>query len=346
MKKIAITGIKKLEIFDVDKPKIVKDDDVLLKINSVGICGSDIHYYKEGNIGDQIIEFPFTIGHECSAIIEKTGVKVKGLKEGDLVAIEPALSCHECSQCLSGREHTCLNQKFLGAPGQADGCLSEYIILPAQNCFKVPGNITGEEAALIEPLSIGYYAAQFLKNSNTKITIAILGVGPIGLSVMLSLQAFGFKNIYVTDKLDYRINAAKENGAIHSGNPDTENIVSRFAGANPNLFDAVFECCGKQEALDQAVNLLRPGGKLFIVGIPEIGRVSFDISKIRRKEIYIQNVRRQNKSIQHCIDLSASRNWKPDFLITHRFPFEKTCEAFEIVANFRDGVIKAMIKFQ
>jgi L-iditol 2-dehydrogenase len=345
MKKVNLTGIRKFEVVEVAKPQITNDDDVLLKIDTVGICGSDIHYYKEGKIGDQVIDFPFTIGHECSAIVEEIGKKVTRVKPGDFVAVEPALSCHKCQQCLSGREHTCTNLKFLGCPGQIDGCLSEYIIMPERNCYPVPQNVNGEKAAMVEPLTIGYYASQFIKNIEGIDSIVILGVGPIGLGVMLSLQARSFENIFVTDKLDYRLNIAKKAKAVWTGNPDKEDIVSELKKINPNGFDAVFECCGKQEALDNAIDILKPGGTLLIVGIPEEDRVSFNISKIRRKEIAIQNVRRQNKSINPVIDLIASGKLSPEFMITHRFNYEKTSEAFDIVANYQDNVVKALIKF-
>ena len=344
MKKIALTKIKTLELFNSEIPKITNDNDVLIKIDSVGVCGSDMHYYNEGKIGDQVIDFPFSIGHECSGTVAETGKNVTRVKPGDLVAVEPALSCHKCSQCLNGREHTCLNQKFLGCPGQAEGCLSDYIIMPEHNCYPVPSNINGEIAALIEPLSIGYYAAQFIDKKNFPST-AVLGSGPIGLSVLLSLQAFGYKDVFATDKLDYRLAAAKKAGAVFTANPDKDDVISLFREENKELFDAVFECCGKQEAIDQAVEILKPGGTLLIVGIPETDRISFDISKIRRKEIAVQNVRRQNNSVQPCIDLTASGKWSPEFMITHRFPADKTNEAFKTVDGYEDGVIKAMIKF-
>ena len=345
MKKVVLTGIKKFEIVEVSKPQLINDDDVLLKIDTVGICGSDIHYYSEGKIGDQVIDFPFTIGHECSAIVERVGKKVSGLKPGDVVAVEPTLSCHKCEQCLSGREHTCTNQKFLGCPGQIDGCLSEFLIMPAGNCYVVPGNINPEMAAMVEPISIGYYSSQFLKKINEVNSITILGVGPIGLGTMLCLQTSKFNNIYVTDKLAYRLDAAKKAGAVWIGNPDKEDVVSNLKKIKPEGFDAVFECCGKQEALDQAIEILKPGGTLLIVGIPGEDRISFDISKLRREEITIQNVRRQNKSVQPVIDLISSKKLYPEFMITHRFLFERTSEAFDIVSNYKDGVIKALIKF-
>ncbi len=346
MKQAALNGIGKIEIIDGPKPVLKNDNDVLLKIHTVGICGSDMHYYKEGKIGEQIINFPFTVGHECSATVEEIGSKVKRVKVGDLVAVEPNVACHHCSQCQNNREHTCLNQKFLGAPGQLDGGLAEYIVMPESNCFPVPQNINGEMAALIEPLSIGYYSATFVQKLKHIDSVAILGVGPIGLAVLHSLKSMNYKNIFVTDKLDYRLIAAKAAGADFTGNPDEEDIVSIFKYENPDLFDVVIECCGKQEAIDQAVNLLKPGGLLLIVGIPEIERISFDISVSRRKEITIQNVRRQNNGVQPSIDLTAEGKWSPESMITHRFPFEKADEAFKIVNDYKDGVIKAMIYFQ
>jgi L-iditol 2-dehydrogenase len=345
LKSVNLTGIGKFEIAESPKPHLLNDDDVLLKIDTVGVCGSDIHYYTEGNIGDQVVEFPFTIGHECSAIVEAVGNKVIRVKPGDIVAIEPAVSCGKCPQCLSGRSHTCIDQKCLGCPGQMEGCLSEHIIMPERNCYPVPRNINSEIAALVEPLSIGYYAASFLSDKKDINSIAILGVGPIGLGVLLSLQTFGYTQIYATDKLSYRLETAKKVGAVRTGNPDKEDVVASLNKINPDGFDVVFECCGEQEALEQAIEILKPGGTLLIVGIPETERISFNISKIRRKEITIQNVRRQNRSMQPVIDLIASGKLSPEIMITHRFSFEKTNEAFDIVANYQDNIIKALIKF-
>ena len=345
MKKISLTGIRKLELIESPKPRVLKRDDVLLQIDTVGVCGSDMHYYNEGKIGDQIIEFPFAVGHECSAKVVETGVAVSRVKPGDIVAVEPAVSCHQCSQCLSGREHTCLNLNFLGCPGQIEGCLSEYIVMPEHNCYPVPRTMNGEEAALVEPLSIGYYAVEFLKDIKFKDSAAVLGTGPIGLSVILFLKNMRIKNILSTDKLDYRIQTAKAAGAKWAVNPDTEDITEFTKEINPELFDVVFECCGKQEAIDQAIEILKPGGTLLIVGIPEEDRISFNISKIRRKEITIQNVRRQNNCVQPVIDLISAGKLDPNFMVTHRFPFEKTNEAFKLVADYEDNVIKALIKF-
>jgi len=345
LKKVILSGIKKFDVVNSPEPQVIKPDDVLLKINTVGVCGSDIHYYKEGKIGDQVIEFPFTIGHECSAEVVEVGKNVKSLKPGDIVTVEPAVSCHHCPQCLAGREHTCNELKFLGCPGQMEGCLAEFLVMPERNCFRITDSLNPEQAALVEPLSIGCYAAGFIHGMDKDSSIVILGSGPIGLSVMLALLSSGFKNIYIMDKLDYRLNAAKNNGALWTGNPLTENVLEILKNEKPQLFDAVFECCGQQEALNLSLDILKPGGKLLIVGIPETDSVFFNISKLRRKEISIQNVRRQNNNVQTAINLIYSEKNSPEFMITHRFSPEQTAEAFELVYSYLDNVIKALIKF-
>jgi L-iditol 2-dehydrogenase len=133
MKAILLTGLKQMELADVPEPKIQKETDVLLKIEKVGICGSDVHYYETGRIGEQIVEYPFIIGHECSATIEAVGSSVTHVKAGDQVVVDPAASCHKCDQCTQGRENTCHHIRFLGAPGQGGGCLCEYLVMP-QEC--------------------------------------------------------------------------------------------------------------------------------------------------------------------------------------------------------------------
>ncbi|MBN2018902.1 MAG: alcohol dehydrogenase catalytic domain-containing protein [Sedimentisphaerales bacterium] len=344
MKSAALTDLRKVEIIDVPKPSIRGDKDVLLKIAVVGVCGSDIHYYTTGKIGSQVVQYPFIVGHECSATVEAVGKKVKKVKPGDQVVVEPAVSCHTCPQCKMGRENTCFNLKFLGTPGQIPGCLCEYIVMPEENCLPTKGGITLEEAALCEPFAIGVYTIK-QANLSKGDKIAILGSGPIGLSCMLAAKIQGVSKIYMTDKLDYRVDFTKRHGATWAGNPDRQNIVEDILRLEPNGVDIACECAGRQETVDEAIDLLRPGGKLMLVGIPRFERFSFPADKIRRKEITIINVRRQNRCTQTAIDLVASGKAKIDFLITHRFKLDETKSAFDLVADYRDGVIKAMVQF-
>jgi L-iditol 2-dehydrogenase len=345
MKSIVLTGLSRIEISHRPVPEIENPGDVLIRMRSVGVCGSDIHYYRTGRIGSQVVQFPFVLGHEGAGVIEKTGSGVTALKPGDRVAIDPAMPCHNCDQCRDGRPHTCRNLKFLGCPGQAEGCLSEYIVMPASSCIVLPENVTLDQGALSEPLSIGLYTVRSAGDIKGK-AVGILGSGPIGLSVLQSAVAAGAGEVYVTDKIDERLAVASGIGAAWAGNIDTTDIVRDILERKPEQLSVVFECCGQQEAADQAVQLLKPGGTLMIIGIPEFERWTFGSDDMRRKEISIRNIRRQNESVNDTIQMIASGIIQPDRMQTHNFTLDETAEAFEMVAGYRDGVIKAMINLQ
>jgi L-iditol 2-dehydrogenase len=246
---------------------------------------------------------------------------------------------------MAGRPHTCRNLKFLGCPGQAEGSLSEYIVMPETSCFPIPDHMSYDEAAISEPLAIGYYAVrQSIPMEGA--SVGILGFGPIGMSVLLTAGALGARRIYVTDKIDERLRLARESGAGWTGNPEKEEVVEKIVEKEPALLDVVFECCGQQEAMDQAIRLLKPGGKLMIIGIPEFERWGFEADTARRRELTIQHVRRQNEALQPVLDMLADGRISIGGMATHRFPFERAKEAFDLVAGYRDGVMKAMIDFE
>ena len=343
MKTFVLTGIRAMEMREAPMPTIRNETDVLLRLKAVGVCGSDVHYYTTGRIGSQVVQYPFAVGHECAAVVEAVGPGVTRVQPGDRVAIEPAISCGTCDQCLAGRPHTCRKLLFLGCPGQIPGCLSEFMVMPQACCFPIPAAMSLERAVLSEPLSIGVYAVK-LSGLTGGARIGILGLGPIGLSVLLPARAHGAAAIYATDKLDYRLEAGRKAGATWAGNPDREDVVKGIADREPLLLDVVFECCGEQAALDQAVDLLKPGGKLMLIGIPTVDRLAFTIDKARRKELCLQNVRRQNHCVQPALDLLSLGRIGADFMITHRFPFDRTKEAFDLVERYGDGVIKALVE--
>ncbi|MBL7154270.1 MAG: alcohol dehydrogenase catalytic domain-containing protein [Phycisphaerae bacterium] len=350
MRAIVLTALRQMELMDVPDPSIENDEDVLLKIEKVGICGSDVHYYETGKIGRQVVEYPFIIGHECSATVRAVGPSVTRVKVGDAVVVDPAASCGRCDQCRMGRENTCHTVRFLGAPGQGGGCLCEYLVMPQECCYPTNGAISLDQGALCEPFSIGVYAVK-RGALPSDARIAILGTGPIGLSVLAAAKAEKAEKIYVTDKIDTRLEAAKGLGADWAGNPDKDDIVGGIAGdgagggsgAEPLGLDVVFECCGQQDAVDQAIDILRPGGTLVLVGTPRKERVSFDVDKLRRKEIEVRYIRRQNHCVRRAMDLIGNGEVSIDFMITHRFGLDETKKAFDLVAAYGDGVIKAMI---
>ncbi len=343
MKSILLTDLLAMDIREAEAPRIERDNEVLLQVGTVGVCGSDIHYYRTGRIGSQVVEYPYAVGHEFSGIVLEVGSAVTRVKPGDRVAVDPAMPCYDCDQCRIGREHTCRHLRFLGCPGQADGCLSELIVMPEGSCFPVSDATSLEEAAIVEPLSIGVYAVKLAGMPMKGLKIGILGFGPIGMSVLLPALAEGADTIYVTDKIDERVAKARDAGATWAANRNTVDAVAEISAAEPGLLDVVFECCGEQDALDDAIQLLKPGGKLMFIGIPEVDTVSFQCDLIRRKEICIQNVRRQNDCVQAAIDLIEQKKVDISQMITHRYALPQTKDAFDLVCGYEDGVMKAVI---
>lgn len=341
MKALTLTGIRDVKIVDMADPEIKNPDDVLLKIKMVGICGSDVHYYTTGRIGCQVVEYPFVVGHECAAVVEAVGSAVKSLKTGDRVAVDPAMPCHSCDQCKVGRENTCRKLRFLGCPGQAEGCLSEYLVMPEKSCFKISDAISFERAVISEPLAIGIYACKLAGDLKNK-KIGIMGAGPIGLSVALGANAYGTDKIYISEPVAERRVIAEKAGACKVYDPKSDNIIDEIKKDEPLLLDYVFEAAGEQESFDASVETLKPGGKLLLIGIPEFDRYSFKADHARRNELCIQHVRRQNACVEETLSLLEGKI-NPDFMVTHYFDFKDSKKGFDLVDRYEDGVVKAMI---
>lgn len=210
MKTAIMTDLNKIE-FTTRPVPTPKDDEVLVKIQNVGICGSDIHYYEIGAIGDFIVKPPFVLGHEAAGIIVKTGKDIKHLKQGDKVALEPQITCGKCEFCRTGRYNLCPDVSFFATP-PVDGVLCEYVAHKADLCFKLPENMDTMEGALIEPLAVGFHAA---KQGNAQIgqTAVVMGAGCIGLVSMMALKAMGVSKVYVVDVMQKRLDKALELGA-------------------------------------------------------------------------------------------------------------------------------------
>lgn len=342
MRILRLTGLRRLEVQTASLPQLRSPTEVRIRVTRVGVCGSDVHYYAEGRIGSQIVQYPFAVGHECAGVVEEVGPAVRRVRRGDHVAVEPAISCGVCDQCRAGRPNTCRALKFLGCPGQLEGCLADFIVMPEANCLPLPSGADDDLGALSEPLAIALYALR----QNGPVAgrrIAVLGTGPIGLLVILAARAQGVATVYATDPVPERRAAARRAGADWVGDPEWDNLVGEIMRREPLGLDIVFECCGRQSAVDQAVALLGPGGTLSMIGIPSVERISIQIDWARRREIRLQNVRRQAHCAEAALAMLASGQVQAPWLITHRVPLERATEAFEMVENFRDGVLKAMI---
>jgi L-iditol 2-dehydrogenase len=321
MRAALLTGLGKLDIRDVPDPELAGDNEVLIRVGAVGVCGSDIHYYLKGRIGDQIVRHPFIVGHECAGTVERVGSAVQRARPGDRVAVDPAIVCGACDQCLAGRPNTCRRLLYLGTPDQLSGALCELLVMPEENCFRLPAEMSLEEGALVEPLSIAVHGLK-LAGEPVLDPVAVLGAGPIGLSVLLAARAAGIRAIYVSDKLDGQVEVAQNAGASWAGNPDREDIVARMKSLSPDGLEAVFECCGDQSALSQAIDLLRPGGRLVIIGIPTQDSISLDVHSLRRKELSLLNVRRQRFCLPEAVELIQKGRVEVRFMATHRFALE------------------------
>jgi L-iditol 2-dehydrogenase len=352
MKAAYLTAPGRMATGHAPDPKLCEATDVLLELQAVGICGSDLHYFRTGRIGNQVLDGPWIMGHECTAVVAEVGAAVRGLAPGDRVAVDPLIACGRCDQCRAGRKHTCREQHFLGCPGQQQGCLCERLVMPSECCFRVPDQLSVGAAVMVEPFAIALHALNQLGSARGQ-HIAVLGAGPIGLCVLAALRWAGAASVALTDRLEYRLAMARSAGAtsVHrvAQRPEEtttkDSVAQEILAAHPAGLDAVFDCSGEQDALDQAATLLAPGGTLVIVGIPELSRVSFDINTWRRKELSIKNVRRQNECTDRAVELLGSGAIQLDSVITHRFELAHSQEAFDLVAHYREGVGKALITF-
>ena len=342
MKAVFLTGLRETEIREIPEPRVSQPTDVLLEIDTVGVCGSDMHYYKAGRIGCQIVEYPWLIGHECAGRVLAVGRDVARVRVGDRVVVDPLIHCGRCDQCRAGSIHTCRDQAFLGCPGQVPGSLCERMIMPEASCFAIPESMSMTRGTLVEPFSIALWA-QRLGAAGGGATVGILGSGPIGLCVLAASKLAGDCRVYQTDLLANRLATARSFGADWGGNPRETDVVAEILAAEPAGLDVVFECVGEQETIDQCLELVAPRGKVVIVGIPEGDRASFEMNLMRRKEICIQNVRRQLHCVEPAIEALGAGRANLDALVTHDFTLDETQEAFDLVADYRDNVVKAMI---
>ena len=316
--------------------------EVLLKIASVGTCGSDVHYYVEGGIGDAIVSEPITMGHESSAWIAEKGEEVEGLELGQLVAVEPAISCGKCESCLHGHPNLCPTVRFCGTP-PIDGVFAEYAVMPAENCFILPDGFSPEDGALLEPLGIAIHTVD-LAHLKVGQTVAVLGAGPIGLMTAAVAKAAGAGRIFMTEPIKSRREFALSYCADVVYNPEEEDVVAAIMQATDGRgVDVAFEAAGAEETPDQAAHITRPGGKVVVVGIPSEDHMLMTASVVRRKGLTIKLVRRMKHTYPRAIRMVQTGLVDIKPLATHAFTLDNIKDAFEMVADHSDGVLRAMI---
>ena len=315
--------------------------EVQVRIEAVGVCGSDLHAYTEGAVGSTPNVYPMVLGHEPAGWIVKTGAGVTGLAAGDRGALEPALYCYHCEFCLSGHHNVCANIRFLSNPHHP-GFFRELVNLPVANFLPIPIGMSFNEAALAEPLAIAVHSLR-LATIRPGETVAVIGAGPIGLLTIVALRATQVGRIWAVEPLAHRRELAQRIGADVVLEP-AEAVQEILNGTGQRGVDCAIDCAAGEHTTNQAVQLTRNAGRVALTGIHSTPNVSVDGSAMRRKELTIFNVRRSNHETQEALELLREQaKWFAP-LLTHTRSIERIDEAFAIASQYRDGVGKMMVR--
>lgn len=345
MKAAKLHGIRDIRIEEMPEPE-PRPGEALVQVRAVGICGSDLHYFKEGRIGETVASEPLILGHEAAGVVEAVREGVEDLKPGDRVAVDPALSCGKCEWCRKGHPNLCPHIRFFGTP-PVDGALREYIAHPAEALFRLPQGLDYEDGAMLEPLGVALHAVD-LAHLKPGQRIAVFGVGVIGLFVVQLARLFGAVQIFATDLFPFRLDLAGRFGADEVFRPDSEDPAAGIMEATGGRgVDVAFEAAWVHGTAEQAVEALAPGGTLVLIGIP-LGEdvVSFRASSSRRKGLTVKMVRRMKHAYPRAIRMVERGLLDVRSPVTHRFPLDDVRRAFDMAAGYRDGVVKAMVELQ
>ena len=335
------TEIMKQELVERDIPQ-PGPGEVQVKIKCTGICGSDMHYLDHGRIGGFVVKYPFVLGHESAGEVTGIGEGVDSLKVGDRVALEPGYTCGKCEFCKTGRYNLCPDVVFFATPPY-DGTLAEYVAHPAHMCFKLPESVGFCEGALIEPLAVGFHAAQ-QGGAKPGQTAMVVGCGCIGIVTMLALKSMGVSKVYMSDVIDVRIEKALSLGAAAVFNSTKEDVNAALKKAAGGGADLVIETAGNQKAQAQCVDLVKMGGTIVYVGLAAEAVTPLNINQIIDKEATIKSVFRYRNL--YPVAISAVENGLPlKEIISNKFTFEETDKAFEYNIKNKADVTKIAIEY-
>jgi len=341
MKALVLHGSRDLRVEDLPEPE-VGPGQVKVGVRAVGICGSDVHYFKHGRIGNQVVEKPQIAGHEGAGEIVEVGPGVEGLEVGLRVAVEPSRTCGQCEWCLADKPNVCPAVEFRSTP-PLDGLMCEAVVLEPQQCVPIPDQMTFEEAAMLEPLQVTVHAANVIGVGRGE-TVTVVGAGTIGLGCIQMARIAGAERIIVTDRLDYRLALARQHGADEVVNVETDDPVEAVMRLTDGRgTDVVFECTNSAAGAPQAYDVATVCGRVALVGIPEEDQIVLDAHEYRRKELTVRYVRRSRHAAERAIALVTGGQLDVATWITHRVGLEDAPKAFETVAAYADGVLKAMV---
>ena len=342
MKVAVMEAIGKIKMEERHIPK-AKDNEVLVKLEYVGICGSDLHYYETGAIGDFVVEPPFVLGHEPGGTVVEVGKDVKHLKVGDRVALEPGKTCGHCEFCKTGRYNLCPDVVFFATP-PVDGVFQEYVAHEADLCFKLPENVSTLEGALIEPLAVGFHAAM-QGGARAGQTAVVMGSGCIGLVTMMALKAMGVSKVYVVDIMEKRLEKALELGAdgvINGKEKDAVEEVMKLTDGRG--CDLVIETAGTQITTVQAMRMTKKGATIVLVGYSKTGEMTLPISMALDKELTFKTVFRYRHIYPMAIEAVAAGKVNLKGIVTDIFSLDEAQKAMDYSVNNKADVVKAVIR--
>lgn len=320
-----------------------KANEVLVKLEYVGICGSDMHYYETGAIGDYVVEPPFVLGHEPGGVVVEVGVDVTHLKVGDRVALEPGKTCGHCEFCKTGRYNLCPDVVFFATP-PVDGVFQEYVAHEADLCFKLPDNVSTLEGALIEPLAVGFHAAN-QGGAHAGQTAVVMGAGCIGLVSMMALKAEGVSNVYVVDIMEKRLEKALELGADHVINGKDEDAVEAVMKLTEGKgCDLVIETAGTEFTSRQCVKMTKKGATIVLVGYSKTGEITLPMSLALDKELTFKTVFRYRHIYPMAIEAVAAGKVNLKGIVTDIFDFDDIQNAMDRSISDKANIVKAVVQ--
>ncbi len=349
MKAARLYGARDIRIDNLPEPGNLGAGDVLLRVNAVGICGSDLHMYEDGRIGDTAYDSPLVLGHEfMGEILAVSANATDGnhylLKVGQRVAVDPTTPCYHCEMCERGHLNLCPNHTFYGVY-PTDGALQECMIVHARNCFPIPDSISDGAGTLLETLGVAIHAVDLgkLRVANS---VAVIGCGPVGLLILELAKLAGAAPLYAFDKFAWRVEKARQVGATAWNVDDVNPLEMLQQATGKRGADVVFEAAWADESVQLAAEMTRLGGRLVLVGIPGDDRLILQHSTARRKGLTIIMSRRMKHTYPRAIQLATSGGLDLDGLISHHLPLVETPEAFAMNARYETGVYKIIIDVQ
>lgn len=344
---VRLYGPRDLRVEEIPHPGPPGPGQALLRVTSVGICGSDLHSYQDGRIGDSVVTEPLILGHEFAAVVEAVGEEAydgnfQPLRPGTRVAVDPAQPCGHCEMCEKGHPNLCLNLHFCGnAPDH--GSLRQLMLMPAHTCFPVPDSIDNDAAALLEPLGVAIHAVDLAK-IRVPDSVAIIGAGPIGLSILQMAKLSGADPIFISDRYDWRLKLAEKYGAIPINFDEVDPVTFVRERTGGRGVDVAIEAAWADHSIQQAAEMARLGGRLVLVGIPGPDTLQMKHSTARRKGLTIRMARRMKHVYPRSIHLVESGAVDLNGMVSHHFPLEETPAAYEMNVDYQDEVVKVVIE--